>query len=227
MKRPRSRRRPPPSPMPALFVVSLLVLVGDPRRADAFSGPPLLPATLQIRPSAVGVNAPMSARSVDRPATGLFSASESDGDDSGSGDDREGEATPAEVVADSLTASQIESLKSESKSLLSNLKDFLTNKSKFNRESLGKLGMSALLAYGFVSNVSGVLAVSSAWFIFSKKVRPRSAWRLVPLFVVISRTDSQRYTCNNNPNKQKIRRERRPWHPGSGRRSWPRTRVSR
>ena len=37
-------------------------------------------------------------------------------------------------------------------------------------ESLRKLGMSALLAYGFVSNVSGVIAVSSAWFIFSKKV---------------------------------------------------------
>eukprot|EP00571_Detonula_confervacea_P000825 CAMPEP_0172328682 /NCGR_PEP_ID=MMETSP1058-20130122/60482_1 /TAXON_ID=83371 /ORGANISM="Detonula confervacea, Strain CCMP 353" /LENGTH=147 /DNA_ID=CAMNT_0013045809 /DNA_START=380 /DNA_END=823 /DNA_ORIENTATION=- len=49
------------------------------------------------------------------------------------------------------------------------MKDFFTNKSKFNRESLGKLGLSAMLAYGFVSNVSGVIAVSSAWFIFSKK----------------------------------------------------------
>lgn len=47
---------------------------------------------------------------------------------------------------------------------------FLRNIKSFNKQSLSKLGMSALLAYGFVSNVSGVLAVSSAWFIFSKRV---------------------------------------------------------
>ena len=47
---------------------------------------------------------------------------------------------------------------------------FLKNMKSFNKESLSKLGMSALLSYGFVSNVSGVLAVSSAWFIFSKRV---------------------------------------------------------
>ncbi|KAL7473849.1 hypothetical protein ACHAXS_014369 [Conticribra weissflogii] len=38
-----------------------------------------------------------------------------------------------------------------------------------NPKQLSKLGISALLAYGFVSNVSGVIAVSSAWFIFSKR----------------------------------------------------------
>jgi hypothetical protein len=32
------------------------------------------------------------------------------------------------------------------------------------------MGMSALLSYGFVSNASGCLAVSCAWFIFSKRV---------------------------------------------------------
>lgn len=47
---------------------------------------------------------------------------------------------------------------------------FLRNLKSVNKQSISKLGMSALLAYGFVSNVSGVLAVSSAWFIFSKRV---------------------------------------------------------
>ena len=47
---------------------------------------------------------------------------------------------------------------------------FFQSLKSFNKESISKLGMSALLAYGFVSNVSGVLAVSSAWFIFSKRV---------------------------------------------------------
>ena len=47
---------------------------------------------------------------------------------------------------------------------------FLRNIKSFNKQSISKMGMSALLSYGFVSNVSGVLAVSSAWFIFSKRV---------------------------------------------------------
>jgi len=72
-------------------------------------------------------------------------------------------------------SSEIESLAvvQTDNSLISNIKDFLTNKAKFNRESLSKLGMSALLAYGFVSNVSGVIAVSCAWFIFCKRVSVR------------------------------------------------------
>lgn len=79
-----------------------------------------------------------------------------------------------EVVDDaSISKSQIQSLKNSDASVSSNIKAFFNNnnkKQKFNRESLSKLGMSALLAYGFVSNVSGVIAVSCAWFIFSKKV---------------------------------------------------------
>ena len=74
----------------------------------------------------------------------------------------------------SISKSQIQSLKNSDASVSSsNIKAFFNNnnkKQKFNRESLSKLGMSALLAYGFVSNVSGVIAVSCAWFIFSKKV---------------------------------------------------------
>lgn len=53
---------------------------------------------------------------------------------------------------------------------------FFQSLKSFNKESISKLGMSALLAYGFVSNVSGVLAVSSAWFIFSKRVS--HCWKL-------------------------------------------------
>ncbi len=78
-----------------------------------------------------------------------------------------------EVTADSLTPSQIKSLSpdSQTSSFWGTLKSFFSNKkNKLSRESLGKLGMSALLAYGFVSNVSGVIAVSSAWFIFCTRV---------------------------------------------------------
>jgi hypothetical protein len=93
-------------------------------------------------------------------------------------DDSENDGTKlhqVEVLSDddSLTPSQIESLQ-PSNNLLSTVKEFfIGKKAKFNRESLSKLGMSALLAYGFVSNVSGVIAVSSAWFIFCKKVSNR------------------------------------------------------
>ncbi len=78
-----------------------------------------------------------------------------------------------EVTADSLTPSQIKSLSpdSQTSSIWGALKTFFSNKkNKLSRESLSKLGISALLAYGFVSNVSGVIAVSSAWFIFCKRV---------------------------------------------------------
>jgi hypothetical protein len=56
-------------------------------------------------------------------------------------------------------------------SLTTYLKEFARDgRARFGRKSLSKLGMSALLAYGFVSNVSGVLAISSAWFVFCKRV---------------------------------------------------------
>jgi len=84
-------------------------------------------------------------------------------------EDTEQNIQTAEVTADSLTPSQIQSLSpdSQTSSFFGTLKSFFSNKkNKFSRESLGKLGMSALLAYGFVSNISGVIAVSCAWFIF-------------------------------------------------------------
>jgi len=98
-----------------------------------------------------------------------------DGAAKSSNDNNDEQRREVEVVDDaSISKSQIQSLKNSDASVSSsNVKAFFNNnnkKQKFNRESLSKLGMSALLAYGFVSNVSGVIAVSCAWFIFSKKV---------------------------------------------------------
>jgi len=80
------------------------------------------------------------------------------------------EAVKVEVLDESLTKSQIKSI-NKNKPFMSKVKGVFTNNKKFNMETLRKLGTAALLSYGFVSNVSGVIAVSSAWFIFSKKVR--------------------------------------------------------
>jgi hypothetical protein len=49
------------------------------------------------------------------------------------------------------------------------MREFVIGKARSSHDSLGKLGMSALLAYGFVSSISGVIAVSLAWFVFCKK----------------------------------------------------------
>jgi len=101
----------------------------------------------------------------------LFSSASADnnnieGDDSKSSE----EAVKVEVLNESLTKSQIKSI-NKNKPFLTKAKGVFTNNKKFNMETLRKLGTAALLSYGFVSNVSGVIAVSSAWFIFSKKVR--------------------------------------------------------
>ncbi|KAL7531265.1 hypothetical protein ACHAXR_004976 [Thalassiosira sp. AJA248-18] len=107
-----------------------------------------------------------------RKSSSLLSSIPQDDDETRNDQDddepQEEEEVVVEVVDNSLiTSSQIESL--QRGSLLSNIKRLFTSKNKMNRESLSKLGISALLAYGFVSNVSGVIAVSCAWFIFSKK----------------------------------------------------------
>lgn len=41
------------------------------------------------------------------------------------------------------------------------------------RQRLAKMGLAAVLSYGWVSNVSYAVCISLAWFGFSKKVRPR------------------------------------------------------
>ncbi|EED86266.1 predicted protein [Thalassiosira pseudonana CCMP1335] len=79
---------------------------------------------------------------------------------------------PAEIVESSLTSSQITSIQKHMHlgTKLRNLQTQLkSNAASFKPENLSKLGLTALLSYGFVSNVSGVVAVSCAWFIFSKK----------------------------------------------------------
>ena len=85
-------------------------------------------------------------------------------------ENKQQEAVKVEVLNNSLTKSQIKSI-NKNKPFMSKVKGVFTNNKKFNMETLRKLGTAALLSYGFVSNVSGVIAVSSAWFIFSKKVR--------------------------------------------------------
>jgi len=105
-------------------------------------------------------------------SSSLFSSSQNEEDED---DNQLQQQTSAELVDNdnSLESDSLESAassaSSSSKSFLSNLRNIFRNKNKLNRESLSKLGLSALLAYGFVSNVSGVIAVSSAWFIFSKR----------------------------------------------------------
>jgi hypothetical protein len=60
---------------------------------------------------------------------------------------------------------------SENSPLRYSMREFVIGKARSSRDSLGKLSMSALLAYDFVSNISGVIviAVSLAWFVFCKK----------------------------------------------------------
>jgi len=115
-------------------------------------------------------------------------------------EDTEQNIQTAEVTADSLTPSQIQSLSpdSQTSSFFGTLKSFFSNKkNKFSRESLGKLGMSALLAYGFVSNISGVIAVSCAWFIFCTRVSVHRSICLLPHVYILLAFDVVR-TCQLN-----------------------------
>lgn len=61
----------------------------------------------------------------------------------------------------------------KSRGLLSPLFQMLKPKSSENlstKELLAKMGLSTLLSYGFVSNMSYCVTVSLAWFGFTKKV---------------------------------------------------------
>ncbi|KAL7552138.1 hypothetical protein ACHAWF_015347 [Thalassiosira exigua] len=159
----------PPSPLPTASAFS-----PSPGSLGATRPPPPLPsARAASSPLLAGSRcaSPLAAASRRRLAPPLPAAS-ADGGEGEAVDpeaEAEAEAVAAEVTEDSLTPSQIESLSSGSDSFLSNLRGILSRTKQLNKASLGKLGMSALLAYGFVSNVSGVVAVSCAWFIFSKR----------------------------------------------------------
>lgn len=98
----------------------------------------------------------------------MMSTNSSDSD--GGSPSENSESKPVEIVQSSLTSSQVQSIE-DSQPFLTRLKRYWqSSKQNMNPKQLSKLGISALLAYGFVSNVSGVIAVSSAWFIFSKRV---------------------------------------------------------
>ena len=64
----------------------------------------------------------------------------------------------------------------EKKSILDKLKSLFKNKEKNDdglttKERLAKMGLSALLSYGWVSNMSYAVTLSLSWYGFSKKVR--------------------------------------------------------
>ena len=166
----------------ATIALAMMALIWCDSGIEAFSAPvPITSCPRRYRPSSATLSQSsidICTRSNHQSTTRglllhiLYSAEGGDiiGDQSNTNND-DSTAEEVEVTPDdSLTPSQIQSLKSQRNSFVTTIKEFFTNKTKFNRESLGKLGVSALLAYGFVSNVSGVLAVSSAWFIFSKRV---------------------------------------------------------
>ena len=186
------RRRPlspslpsPTSPvcMPTTMtnlVVVLILLANATTIVDGFSAIPTSSRTIMSTMNAFGSlhhqrqAAIISTQTHTRTPTQLLFSSapplQNGNDDDSESDDTKLHQVEVLTDDDSLTPSQIESLQ-PSNTLLSTVKEFfIDKKAKFNRESLSKLGMSALLAYGFVSNISGVIAVSSAWFIFCKKV---------------------------------------------------------
>jgi len=75
-------------------------------------------------------------------------------------------------------AGEESSEKAKKKSLAKSFRDALTGINKNDegltfRQKLGKMGLAAVLSYGWVSNMSYCVTVSIAWFIFSKRVRRR------------------------------------------------------
>ncbi len=110
-----------------------------------------------------------SSLAIARTSTRIIKMSANDSDPGSVAENSE--SKPVEIVQSSLTSSQVQSIEN-SQPFLTRLKRYWqSSKQNMNPKQLSKLGISALLAYGFVSNVSGVIAVSSAWFIFSKRVR--------------------------------------------------------
>ena len=81
-----------------------------------------------------------------------------------------GEASAPSDEAD-LSVSAASSSPSE-KGILSKIKSAFSDKNESGltgRERLAKMGLSALLSYGFVSNMSYAVTLSLSWFIHSKR----------------------------------------------------------
>lgn len=84
-----------------------------------------------------------------------------------SSDDAEASAPSDEVDAPAVSLPP-----SEKRSILSKIKSAFSDKNESGltgRERLSKLGLSALLSYGFVSNMSYAVTLSLSWFIHSKR----------------------------------------------------------
>ena len=89
----------------------------------------------------------------------LFASASSDDDD----DEDEAEAVEVEVVDDGI---------GETKGFLARIRASMKSQEDDGltfKQRLAKMGLSALLSYGFVSNMSYSVTVSLAWFGFSKK----------------------------------------------------------
>jgi hypothetical protein len=66
-----------------------------------------------------------------------------------------------------------EDSKTSKKSLMTSIKQYFQGPQDglTMKQRLAKMGLAAALSYGWVSNMSGSVCVSIAWYIFSKRVR--------------------------------------------------------
>lgn len=96
------------------------------------------------------------------------------------------EPSPEEAASDVVEPAEIstdaEATSDEKVSLADKVKKLLGLKNEnadglTTRERLGKMGLSALLSYGWVSNMSYAVTLSLSWYGFSKKVRTRVIMR--------------------------------------------------
>lgn len=100
-----------------------------------------------------------------------YSASTVEGEASDGEDDADVAIAPSETSSSSASSSS-KSSPSTSTSPLARLKAMFQrpNDGLSARERLGKMGLSALLSYGFVSNMSYAVCVSIAWYMFTARV---------------------------------------------------------
>jgi len=88
-------------------------------------------------------------------------------------DDTDSSATDSTEAATLASATDEESSKLTFRERIKKLWWKNDDSSLTTRQRLAKLGLAAVLSYGWVSNVSYAVCLSLAWFGFSKKVRPR------------------------------------------------------
>lgn len=77
----------------------------------------------------------------------------------------------AEATSDNNTNTPLDNDKQGVMTKIMNIFRPKSSENLSTKELLAKMGLSALLSYGFVSNMSYCITVSLAWFGFTKKVR--------------------------------------------------------